>query len=131
MLGFLALLDQGGQFEPGHAGHAHVQDQHREFLRHQREQRLIGRFGTHQFVARIVQHRLEHRELMGSSSTIRMLIGSGGPLRLELPASASLVPGELPVAAESVRRLTRLRAHRNSQTRISDSSSSVLTGLAM
>jgi hypothetical protein len=60
----LATLDGLGQLESGHSRHADVEDQQREFLGHQRQQRLVGRLGPHQSIARRIEHCLEHREVL-------------------------------------------------------------------
>jgi hypothetical protein len=60
---FLAFLDHLGQFEAVHAGHLDVQDEQRKFFGNQSQQRLIGRLGAHQTVARRIQHGLQHGEI--------------------------------------------------------------------
>ena len=60
----LALLDQLGEFEAGHPGHAHIQHQHRELMRHQGEQCLFPRTGAHQPVAGVVKHRFQHHQVL-------------------------------------------------------------------
>ena len=138
--GLLALLDHLGQLEAGHAGHADVQDEQGEFLGDEREQRLVGGFGPDQPVAGVVQDGFEHGEVLRlivhDQDVDRARHANGGRwiaarrLRCELVRSSarcwrcvSMFMAVTPSCLDLVQR--------NSHTRISDSSWSVLTGLAM
>ena len=62
--GFLAALDGLGQLEPGHARHADVEDQQREFLGDQSQERLVGGLRPHESIARCVEQRFEYRQVL-------------------------------------------------------------------
>ena len=61
--GFPPLFDDLRQLEAGHAGHADVEDEQREFLGDQREQRLVGGFRADEPITRVGQHGFEHGEV--------------------------------------------------------------------
>ena len=104
VLGSLARLDEPGQLDAGHAGHADVEDDRREVVSEQRQQRLVRRMRPHQDALGRRQHRLERVEV-----------------------------ARLIVDDQDLGRIGHLHhvAHRYSHTRSSDNSWSVFTGLAM
>ena len=133
----LALLDHLRQLEAGHAGHADVEDEQGELLGDEREQRLVGGLGADQPVAGVVEDGLEHRQvlrLVVDDQDVDRRVGDGrqhgpGPASVRSPGAghaASTVSG-----VGIISPVPSSRRHRNSQTRISDSSWSVFTGLAM
>ena len=165
-----ALLDELDEFEAAHVRHVDVEDHEGEFMGHEGQERLVGRFGADQAVAGVVENRFEDGEVLrlvvDDQDVDRRVLETEGatasadPGR-DLPAARSGVPDRgsrserlvmQPQASFDVRRVStsaqirpvglnlcgggnspprRHVVQRNSQTRISDRSCSVFTGLAM
>jgi len=53
-----------GRLQPVHAGHRHVQQDHREVVGEQRLERLLARTRPHQLVVEDAEDRLQRQEVL-------------------------------------------------------------------